>query len=174
MSGFLGIIQFIGRRTGERDLQFTDEERGEATAAMWREGFGVEAKTWKGYVIDVGGIEIGRFRESYERLLAAGKRFLFYTMPPRFSPESLAAFYGDLGETFGRRQCWKPWYRTYVRSNGDVTTCEHYCDVVVGNILEQPLRKIWKGERYRHFRRVLREEGMFPFCTRCISGLYEL
>lgn len=155
-------------------LQFTDNERGAATAQIWRDEFGVEAAAWKGYVIDTGDIDIAACRSSYERLLAAGKRFLFYTMPPALEPASLGTFYGDLSETFGRTQCWKPWYRTYLRPNGNITTCEHYCDVTVGNILRQPLDEIWNGEAYRHFRRVLRENGMFPFCTRCTSGLYEL
>jgi pyrroloquinoline quinone biosynthesis protein E len=53
--------------------------------------------------------------------------------------------------------CLQPWEYVFIRANGDVAPC---CALfgsdqgaVMGNVLEQKFEMIWRGERYREFRR---------------------
>ncbi len=154
-------------------LFFTDPKRGEDSRAIWRRAFGVDAEAWRGFLIDVEGIDTSVLSDQYASVLAARKDFLFYTMPPGLRPDQIRSYYHDLDETFGRTQCWKAWFRTYIQPNGDMSTCEDFSEVVTGNVLSDPLLDIWNGAKYRRFRRVIRERGHFPFCTRCTNGLYE-
>lgn len=52
----------------------------------------------------------------------------------------------------------------YVTLDGEVTPCCHLPRVVMGNLLEQPLRDIWHGERFREFRRTYRTTATCRDC----------
>jgi radical SAM protein with 4Fe4S-binding SPASM domain len=65
-----------------------------------------------------------------------------------------------------------PWlyYSLTVHANGDVVPCcrDPKGDYVMGNLLDQGLREIWHGERYRAFRaRLLRNQSLLDICRLC-------
>lgn len=152
---------------------FTNEEHGEKSIKIKQKEFGIESDDWKGLLIDVAEIDTKILAEKYASVLSAKKKFLLYTMPPGLKPNEVEMFYCNLDDTFGRKQCWKSWYRTFIQPNGDITTCEEYHDCVMGNIKTESILDIWNNEKYRHFRKVIKKIGYFPYCTRCTNGLYE-
>lgn len=63
-------------------------------------------------------------------------------------------------------RCGFPWAYAEVSARGDVTTCHSFYDVTIGNIHEQSLLDIWRGERLRAVQSYLREQ-LFSICTAC-------
>jgi radical SAM protein with 4Fe4S-binding SPASM domain len=59
-----------------------------------------------------------------------------------------------------------PWETTHVLSNGDVVACEVLDRTPLGNLLQQPIGEIWRGEPYRRFRERYRR-GEVAECRRC-------
>ena len=60
-----------------------------------------------------------------------------------------------------------------VNSNGDVVPCcyDVQSEYVMGNIFEEPLDAIWRGEKFQEFRRRVEEErDEIPICASCPEG----
>jgi MoaA/NifB/PqqE/SkfB family radical SAM enzyme len=95
--------------------------------------------------------------------IAESRKEMRISVSPALSREELDLYY-DPGVPGMRDRCFYPWHATRILSNGDVSPCLGY---VVGNIRENRLSQIWNGEKYRHFRSLLVERGLFPGCARC-------
>ena len=65
-----------------------------------------------------------------------------------------------------RTRCGFPWSYAEVSARGDVTTCHTFYDLSLGNVYEQPLLDIWRGERIKQLRSHLRRH-LLPICTAC-------
>jgi len=85
--------------------------------------------------------------------------------------ELLEAHYRSPGNFAGRHPCAEPWMSATMRANGDFLIRSRCIPYVAGNIREQTFGQIWRGERYRVFRRILKKEGFFPICARCCGSL---
>ncbi|MCX8037616.1 MAG: radical SAM protein [Candidatus Sumerlaeia bacterium] len=64
------------------------------------------------------------------------------------------------------RQCPHPWWSVYVEADGRVKPCCVY-HWFMGNILEQPLWKIWNGPKWRALRRIVNTPRMPDVCRSC-------
>lgn len=82
---------------------------------------------------------------------------------PDLSDSSLLSHYENRLQTRNFR-CVSPWTVMYVTPSGDVYPCLNYR---VGNLREQPLRKLWNSLRYRQFRLRLMRHGLFADCRGC-------
>lgn len=82
----------------------------------------------------------------------------FYTGP--------AGFLYKYGKCFLRLDsfCTRLLDYPYITREGDIVPCCVLPKEIFGNILEQDLRTIWRGERFSRFRR---EHRSFPICSRC-------
>jgi len=66
--------------------------------------------------------------------------------------------------------CTIPWYSTYIDAKGRVYPCCYLTetDHVMGNIHERPFEQVWRGERYRDFRRrLVRDRANLAGCKTC-------
>jgi radical SAM protein with 4Fe4S-binding SPASM domain len=68
-----------------------------------------------------------------------------------------------------RTHCTWPWEKMYIDCRGDVWPC---CvawerDYAMGNLLASSLSEVWKGSRYRNFRRALRDGPLPMICREC-------
>jgi radical SAM protein with 4Fe4S-binding SPASM domain len=63
--------------------------------------------------------------------------------------------------------CFYPWKAARVNPYGDVYSCS--IDVAFGNIRQAPFSQLWNGEAYQVFRRTLKQQGIFPKCTKCCA-----
>lgn len=82
---------------------------------------------------------------------------------------------------FGERPwsgCHRPYNLTYITSSGNVLSCcfapfghrsvrEYREERVLGNIFEQSIEEIWRGERYEAFRRAFESDHPARHCAQC-------
>jgi len=82
---------------------------------------------------------------------------------------------------FGERPwsgCRRPYTLTYITSSGNVLSCcfapfghrsarEYKEERVLGNIFQEPIEKIWHGERYQAFRRSFESDHPARHCSQC-------
>ncbi len=66
-------------------------------------------------------------------------------------------------------KCVNPWYSAIIKPNGDVTPCLGY---VVGNINEKSFKEIWNNNKFKHFRKILKQRKYYPGCIRCCGFFY--
>lgn len=109
-------------------------------------------------------------------------------MLERWLPMVDAISFGEVNDEFGsiistpltqmipikRPLCATPWQTMGVCHNGDVVPCSIYIakstykKVVMGNILEESISDIWRGERFEAFRKSHLEKGFHDeMCGKC-------
>ncbi len=151
-------------------LWFTTEPIGKATEIHFREKFGARAESWRGFVMDASALDTGLIAEQMRKMsLRKGRmeiRFL-----PDLHPGQVPDYYSRPEESFGRNRCFVPWLESEILPDGSVTPCSDRPDLIMGNVKERRFPEIWNNDRYRSFRRAMREEGLFPGCSRC-CGLW--
>ena len=66
-------------------------------------------------------------------------------------------------------KCYIPWAHTVIQSNGDVIPCCYAPDdYIMGNIFEDSIKTIWKGDKYKVFRGNCKKCNM-PMCKSCLQ-----
>jgi MoaA/NifB/PqqE/SkfB family radical SAM enzyme len=72
------------------------------------------------------------------------------------------------------RQCRRPWEVAYITAWGNVLPCcispfstVDYSSLILGNVFEQPLDRIWQGEKYRAFRQMHQSPHPPSCCIGC-------
>ncbi|MDQ6660505.1 MAG: radical SAM protein [Chloroflexota bacterium] len=87
----------------------------------------------------------------------------------------------SLQRDFGERPwsgCQRPYALTYITSSGNVLSCcfapfghrsarEYKEERVLGNVFEESIADIWKGERYESFRRAFESDSPARHCSQC-------
>jgi len=82
---------------------------------------------------------------------------------PILNDEEVRLWYAD--RFVPDRRCIFIWRSAFLNSDGTVYPCQ-FLYSPMGNIREKSMEEIWNGERYRRFRRLLRN-GLMPGCSRC-------
>ena len=62
-----------------------------------------------------------------------------------------------------------------INSDGSVVPCcyDAYSHFIMGNVFEESLKNIWKGDKYRNFRKTLRKDRKsISICNICSEGRY--
>jgi len=76
--------------------------------------------------------------------------------------------------------CMYPWVNPYIGFNGNVIPCcyipqmadtRNHQENIMGNVLEEPLKKIWNSEKYMEFRRKIKTNNP-PKCCKTCSKFY--
>lgn len=80
--------------------------------------------------------------------------------------------YVEVGVQNERRICALPWLSTYITVDGDVLPCCSFSTTpegAMGNIFREDFMDIWNKEKYRKFRKAIRE-GKRPYriCQNCV------
>mgnify|MGYP001225681675 CR=1 FL=1 len=145
---------------------FTTEEVGRRHTEVLEGRLGCTPTAWRGFVAAAGGVDVAGLQEGLRR--AARRRWSFpFVLVPDIRLEEVPSYYDQPAETFGHGRCVAPWVVAEVMPNGDVAPCRDHPDFVCGNIKEQGLDEVFRGERFEAFRSALRSERLFPACTRC-------
>jgi radical SAM protein with 4Fe4S-binding SPASM domain len=145
---------------------FTTEEIGCHHEEVMQRKLGITPKAWKGYLWSFNEINPQDVVESVKRIRS--KKYSFpYLIIPDLDYDDITKYYMEPEHLFGYKRCVYPWMVTEIMPNGDVATCRDFPDVVVGNIKKQSILEIFNNEKYREFRKALKEEGVFPICARC-------
>ena len=151
-------------------LWFTTEQIGKANEAYFREKFSAHAPSWRGFVMDVSGLNTRRIAEQMQEmsLLKSPMKLRFL---PDLAPEQVHEYYRSPSESFGKTRCLVPWLEAEILPSGEVTPCSDRPDLVMGNVKQESFRQIWNNGKYQAFRKAMREDGLFPYCSRC-CGLW--
>lgn len=64
------------------------------------------------------------------------------------------------------RHCYFVWRSLFIDPEGYVFPCLFYTDMKFGNVLDEPITRIWNSRRYRDFRLTIRRQ-LLPGCARC-------
>ena len=109
------------------------------------------------------------------RKLAAELGLGFFVKGFRETDPELAPTDPALRSTYLPKPCTDIYHQLGIYWNGDVVPCCYDVDgaEVMGNLTEQSLRDIWRGERYRTFRRAVAEHASRPetepeICRTCL------
>jgi MoaA/NifB/PqqE/SkfB family radical SAM enzyme len=72
------------------------------------------------------------------------------------------------------KDCLRPWEVTYITAQGNVLPCciapfstSDYAGIILGNVFENSLEKVWFGPRYQSFRKRHQTSAPFPCCKGC-------
>jgi MoaA/NifB/PqqE/SkfB family radical SAM enzyme len=88
------------------------------------------------------------------------------------SEEDLDTYYHKSQIPMRSKGCWMPWQTTMVMPDGGVIVRNRCYHLVFGNIFEQSILEIWNNQRYRDFRKMLKQAKIFPACTRCYGAFH--
>jgi len=151
-------------------LWFTNEQIGKANEAYFREKFSAHAPSWRGFVADVSVLNTQRIADQMSEmsLLKSPMELRFL---PDLHPGQVQDYYQKPSEAFGKTRCLVPWLEAEILPNGEVTPCSDRPDLIMGNVKSARFRDIWNNDQYQQFRRAMREDGLFPYCSRC-CGLW--
>jgi len=135
---------------------------------LFQRRMGTGCPHWRGFVYDASSLDV----EDFIRVVGEVKKRSFrvpVAFMPDYSEREMRAYY--TGERFvpetPRGVCKGPWNTANILPNGDVSPC---LDVVVGNVLEPGgFVRVWNGPRMQRFRGFLKDEKLFPVCTRCCT-----
>jgi len=151
-------------------LWFTTEQIGRANEAYFREKFSAHAPSWRGFVMDVSVLDTRLIADQMQAMsLLKGPMELRFL--PDIFPEQVHDYYRRPSEAFGRTRCLVPWLEAEILPNGDVTPCSDRPDLIMGNVKRERFHEVWNNDSYQSFRRAMREDGLFPYCSRC-CGLW--
>jgi MoaA/NifB/PqqE/SkfB family radical SAM enzyme len=80
-------------------------------------------------------------------------------------------FYYNTDIMLDGSKCVEAWRGTQVLADGRVVVTGRCCfsELVLGNVNEEPLMRVWNGERYRKFRRDIARVKATPACARCCA-----
>ncbi|NIA06881.1 MAG: radical SAM protein [Actinobacteria bacterium] len=145
---------------------FTTEKLGRAHQDLMKREFGCDAVSWKGYVSDPSRFDVPKLVAEIQRMRSRSWPFS-YIIVPELTDEQIPQYFSEPWNNFGNTRCISPWVTTEIQANGDVATCRDHPDYVVGNIMDEPILKIFNNAKYRKFRRHLQTKGLMPVCARC-------
>lgn len=134
-------------------------------------------RLWKGYfgdddtglvysLVDPAGCDVEAIaKATREGRELARKRGVCMIVKPDLGNEMLREWYSVEYRVHSR--CLYPWTEARIAPNGEVYACQ-FIPFAAGNIREASLEEILNNQRYRKFRKNLKDAGgQFPGCARC-------
>ena len=129
------------------------------------ETLGCSSADWQGFLIDPG-IDVVALHKKIEQI-KSGKYPFSVDFYPNFSSLELGRYYSD--PSYCPREdsrCLSPWLVGYVFPDAEVRPCLN-CNYSFGNAKNVQFLKLWNGEQAVKYRKLLKENGAFPVCSRC-------
>lgn len=126
---------------------------------------------WKVSVMNtegLSGIDIQRLAEELKMVKTLNAQVPI-TIVPDLNSEEIKLYYQKPLTFVKRNRCLQPWRCFFLYPNGDVAPC--VLDYTIGNIKKEGFRDLWNNDRFRQFRKALKNQGAFPACSRC-CGLF--
>ena len=113
-------------------------------------------------------VDVDVFHDQVQKTIAKAKEYKLNAafQPPIKTKEEIGKRFFDVTHAYVET-CFYPWKAARVNPYGDVYSCS--IDVAFGNIRQAPFSQLWNGDAYQVFRRTLKEQGIFPKCTKCCA-----
>lgn len=123
------------------------------------------SQDWEGFVFEPG-IDAKKLYQKLKTILKGRYPFKVDYFPNLGENDFLAYYRDDyIPKGYGNR-CLSPWACAYIFPEGEVKPCLN-SSYSFGSIKNQAFREIWNSQKAREFRRLLKENKIFPACIRC-------
>ena len=102
------------------------------------------------------------------RKFCSEQKTIFISHPKTIEVDNIRNYFcANWGKMVDKRtHCIFPWIFAEVSARGDVTVCDAFYDLTLGNVYEKGILEIWRGDRLKKVREYLRN-NLFPICTAC-------
>ena len=134
--------------------------------ALCDKNLGCTSDAWKGFVFDPG-IDPDRLFEQIEKIRGTKHRFAvdFY---PNFSRQGIKEYYDNpsFKPDEYKPECRSPWLCCYIFNDGQVRPCLN-STYSFGSVYDNSFKEIWNSAKAVQYRKMLKENGIFPACVRC-------
>lgn len=140
---------------------------GEQWQRELRDLLGQVAFAWRGFVHERSGVEAAEFAAQHERFTASLGELTSYPYLP-LTGEEYRAWFADSALPVGSPACSNVERLIDIQPTGDANFCVDLPDGSLGNVRQQSIAEIWKGEPARRFRERRRERPLAA-CARCVA-----
>ncbi|MBM3265668.1 MAG: radical SAM protein [candidate division Zixibacteria bacterium] len=135
--------------------------------------FGQPCQDWFGFVHNTApDMDVETLIQEMEAVkrLKSNVAVAFY---PNFTHDEIRRYYStdEFTPDSYTGRCLSLWIAAYVLPDGNVRAY-HSMDYSLGNIRETRFTEIWNNERFRDYRRFVKEHKRFPVCSRGCTELY--
>lgn len=135
---------------------------------VFQECFSCISPDWGGFVRnELPRIDPEKLRGKMQEINSINSK-ISVSFYPNYTDEEIRRYYTSfdfLPESYKNR-CLSPWMVAYIFPDGSVRPCQSL-NFSAGNIREVSFRAIWNSEKYRNFRRIVKERKSFPVCVKC-------
>ncbi len=130
--------------------------------------FNVTCLDWRGFVREtLPDIDVEQLLNGVNSLKKRDSRTLIHFYP-NLTDAEIRGYYTDFHfkPASYKHRCISPWMVAYIFPDGTVRPCQSL-NYVAGNVKEDSFRNIWNNQQYLRFRRVTKENRLYPVCYRC-------
>ncbi len=85
---------------------------------------------------------------------------------PDLKGNEIDRWFNDSSFTFANK-CFYPWRALRINPYGDVYPCS--MGIKMGNVKSDNIKSIWNGKNYQKFRQSLKDNKLFPKCSKCCA-----
>lgn len=126
-----------------------------------------EQNSWYTYAYHIKPELIPVLEEQMKKIIDHESKLRIRLQPPLEIPEFRDYLVGKKMPVQYSSNCYAVSNRMDILANGDVTTCQPFREFVVGNLYNNSLVEIWKGEKFNKVREAI-SQGLTPICSKCI------
>ena len=153
---------------------YLTQAQSDAYRVLLAERFAVkQAVCAQPYVRDVGffqGIDIVSLTQQLSAIASVCQQrgIVFHCQPNVISVENIEHYFSANWQQLSeyKTRCAVPWLTAEISARGEVSTCHSFYDVSLGNVYQDSLLTIWRGEKTKQWREYLRT-ALLPVCTAC-------
>jgi len=142
----------------------------QAQEAFLKGKYGINHSGWNSAGYNYSQVDWGLISNELRTIRSERWSDKVFVMPPGVE-QNFAAYYAPQAAHFTNQFCSAIYREAWVLPNGDVAACSHLNHLVMGNIREAGLMKVWNNQYFRSFRQSL-AEGLLPACGRCEKLTY--
>lgn len=124
--------------------------------------------TWHSYTYRLGEDRLPDLRRSMADLASRPWK-LRVRYQPQVEEDEVADFVRGTSRPAQRRsRCLAISNRIEIHADGRVSACKFFPEFAVGDLHQESMAEIWRGEPFTRIRGILRETGLMPVCSKCI------
>ena len=154
-------------------LLFINQQMYDRHNEVFTENFGQITPDWAGFVWkELPEIDPEVLLESIEGITAMKSR-VNVAVYPNFTPNEIRRYYTgfEFESSSYSNRCVSLWMTAYVMPDGNVRPY-HTMNFSPGNVHDAPFMEIWNNDRYKGYRRHIRDRKRFPVCSKGCTELY--
>lgn len=112
-------------------------------------------------------IDVEKLKNELKNIKKKQKKYnIEVNLQPHLKGDEIRKYYFNDKFSYASK-CFYPWYSLRIYPYGEVHPCA--MTVCIGNVRNTSIKDIWNNEKFIDFRKQLRQQGIFPKCTKCCA-----